>query len=148
LHAQSLASAFCNEPEKMLRRFDGIVVLLTALVFAVAPCVAANDWTSYSNERYGFSLQYPADVFAPERSAEAGDGELFAAKDGDARLLVGTLSNASRFTRRATRRTSREIPMPTIVLTTAASAAAGLRYRARATARFSTRRSCLVVPGG
>ncbi len=82
----------------MLRRFDGIVVLLTALIFAAAPCVAANEWSSYSNERYGFSLQYPADVFVPERSAEAGDGELFVAKDGDARLLVGTLSKASRFT--------------------------------------------------
>src|SRR4029077_716096 len=58
----------------------------------------ASDWHTYSNARYGFSLQYPSDVFAVERAAEAGDGQLFVAKNGEARLLVGTLSNEANFT--------------------------------------------------
>ena len=51
---------------------------------------SAQDWRTYSNARYGFSLQYPGDIFAVERSTEAGDGQLFVAKNGDARLLVGS----------------------------------------------------------
>jgi len=58
----------------------------------------ADDWSTYSNARYGFSLQYPSNVFAVERTAEADDGQVFVAKNGDARLLVGTLSNESNFT--------------------------------------------------
>jgi hypothetical protein len=75
-----------------------VIVLLALGALAVGPCRAAQDWQSYSNQRYGFHLQYPANVFTLERSAKAGDGELFVAKDGDARLLVGSLTNASRFT--------------------------------------------------
>jgi hypothetical protein len=51
------------------------------------------SWTAYRNERYGFSLQYPSDVFAPERTAEAGDGTVFSGADGQAKLLVGALPN-------------------------------------------------------
>jgi hypothetical protein len=58
----------------------------------------ADDWLTYNNPRYGFSLQYPSNVFAVERTAQAGDGQLFVAKNGDARLLVGTLSNEANFT--------------------------------------------------
>jgi hypothetical protein len=51
----------------------------------------------YRNDKYGFSLQYPADVFVLERTAEAGDGQVYVARDADARLLVGALINDSRF---------------------------------------------------
>jgi hypothetical protein len=50
-------------------------------------------WAPYRNERYGFSLQYPTDVFAPERTAEAGDGTVFSSADGRAKLLIGALPN-------------------------------------------------------
>jgi hypothetical protein len=53
-------------------------------------------WTAYRNERYGFSLQYPADIFSVERTSEAGDGAVFATADGQAKLLVGALPNESR----------------------------------------------------
>jgi len=53
-------------------------------------------WTAYRNERYGFSLQYPADIFAIERTSEAGDGAVFVTADGQARLLVGALPNEER----------------------------------------------------
>jgi len=51
-------------------------------------------WVPYVNERFGFRLQYPANVFKPERSSEAGDGEILIGLDGEARLLVGALENA------------------------------------------------------
>lgn len=53
----------------------------------------AGNWVRYHNERFGFRLDYPADVFRIERTSEAGDGRVFAARDGEARLLVGALHN-------------------------------------------------------
>ena len=59
---------------------------------------AVGDWTEYRNERFGFSLGYPGSVFAVERKTDAGDGQVFVASDGDARLLVGALVNDSAYT--------------------------------------------------
>lgn len=60
----------------------------------LSPLAAAQEWRQYRNERYGFSLEYPADLFVTERVAEAGDGHAFSSTDGEARLLVGALVNA------------------------------------------------------
>jgi len=80
-----------------------------ALMFALAAaaCIGgglrekaqalAEEWKEYRNERFGLILYYPADVFTPDRTAEAGDGQLFVAQIGDARLLVGGLINDSGF---------------------------------------------------
>jgi hypothetical protein len=54
------------------------------------------DWVIYRNERYGLSLRYPADVLQPERTSDAGDGQVFVSRDGNARLLVGGLANSDR----------------------------------------------------
>jgi hypothetical protein len=87
---QRLAKTFCP---RLGRPARWLLVLVGTSVGA-----GADDWHTYSNARYGFSLQYPSNVFAVERTAEAGDGQLFVAKNGDARLLVGTLSNEANFT--------------------------------------------------
>ena len=63
-----------------------------------AVSAATEEWHTYNNERFGFSLKYPSSIFAVERTAEAGDGQLFISKDGEARLLVGSLSNEENFT--------------------------------------------------
>jgi hypothetical protein len=78
-----------------------IVCLLSLgglLALGHAGVAEAQSWTEYRNERYGFSLSYPADLFVVERTAEAGDGQVFVATDADARLLVGALSNDSGYT--------------------------------------------------
>jgi hypothetical protein len=78
----------------------GRTVLMASLlgVLVCNPSVAQpHDWETYSNVRYGFNFQYPKDIFSIERTAEAGDGHVFVAKTGGARLLVGTLTNGSRF---------------------------------------------------
>ena len=73
------------------------VAALAGTAEARNPAVA-REWTEYRNERFGFSLRYPAHIFAVERTAEAGDGQVFGAHDSDARLLVGALPNASNYT--------------------------------------------------
>jgi len=80
-----------------------IVVLLAVLFAALtAGQSAAREgdaglgWTAYRNDRYGFSLQYPAGIFSIERTSEAGDGTVFATTDGQAKLLVGALPNEAR----------------------------------------------------
>ena len=53
------------------------------------------DWVEHRNEKYGFSLKYPGELFKLERTTEAGDGHAFASADGNARLLVGALQNVA-----------------------------------------------------
>lgn len=83
----------------LARALAGLVVsLLCVVATAYAREVAdGHDWTIYRNDRYGFSIYYPADVFQLERATEAGDGQVLVSREGDARLLVGTLSNTDRF---------------------------------------------------
>jgi len=68
-------------------------LLVGSGVLGEAQAALARDWREYRNERYGFSLQYPADIFAVERTAQAGDGQVFVSKIGNARLLVGAFVN-------------------------------------------------------
>lgn len=84
----------------MLRIGAVALAVLAAAVGTVEVCEAreatAGDWSRYSNERFGFRLEYPASLFHVERTTEAGDGRVFAARDGEARLLVGALRNEDR----------------------------------------------------
>lgn len=73
-------------------------VVLGLIAAAGASNLAAHEaragaWTRYHNERFGFRLEYPADLFRVERTTAAGDGRVFVAREGEARLLVGALSN-------------------------------------------------------
>ena len=77
-------------------------IKLAALVLVASAQIAlaqdqlgdGRDWVVYHNERYGLSLRYPADVLQPERTSDAGDGQIFVSRDGNARLLVGALPNS------------------------------------------------------
>jgi hypothetical protein len=71
-------------------------VLLATFAQATLAQSESHDWTGYRNERFGFSLRYPADVLQPEQTSEAGDGKVFVSRAGDARLLVGVLPNNDR----------------------------------------------------
>jgi hypothetical protein len=55
----------------------------------------SGDWVEHRNEKYGFSLKYPSELFKLERTTEAGDGHAFVSADGKARLLVGALQNVA-----------------------------------------------------
>jgi hypothetical protein len=82
-----------------------ISVTLRALAFSAILLLACQQvsaieygWVPYVNERYGFSFSYPAAVFQSKHISEAGDGEAFAAIEGDGRLLVGAFENVERHT--------------------------------------------------
>jgi hypothetical protein len=68
----------------------GITVLLTA---GYVHAASSDGWTALRNERYGFRLEYPANLFHPHRTSEAGDGVVLVSSDGHARLLVGAFAN-------------------------------------------------------
>src|SRR4051794_3784778 len=76
------------------------VAILTASLLAIlgSTARATPGWVHYVNERFGFSLRYPADQFEPERSSEAGDGAVFAQVGGRGRLLVGAFENSEAHT--------------------------------------------------
>ena len=64
----------------------------------IAHAQISAGWVQHRNDKYGFSLEYPGDIFKLERTTETGDGHAFVSEDGKARLLVGALENTSRFT--------------------------------------------------
>lgn len=66
--------------------------LLAALVLIVPASGLARGrpetWTRYANARFGFSIEYPAGSFVPERASDNGDGRKFKAIKGGARFMV------------------------------------------------------------
>ena len=74
------------------------VLIFVLLLGSAAARGGSGGWTTYVNERFGFSLRYPADVFVSDRQSTAGDGEVFSALQGDGRLLVGALENNNGYT--------------------------------------------------
>jgi hypothetical protein len=76
----------------------GLGLCMCAHLLLASSVAFAQDWRQYRNERYGFTLEYPANLLATERVAEAGDGQVFASSDDQARLLVGALPNESGYT--------------------------------------------------
>jgi hypothetical protein len=87
-----------------MMRFVWILVAFVVSVAAAQAQYRANEWVPYTNERFGFSLRYPGDVFELERSSEAGDGQAFAGRRGHGRLLVGALANTDGYTVESYRR--------------------------------------------
>lgn len=81
----------------MTIRLAALVLVCSAqAALAQAQLGEGGNWPLYRNERYGLSLRYPADVLQPEQTSEAGDGQAFISRDGNARLLVGALANSDR----------------------------------------------------
>ena len=75
-----------------------ILVFVLLLGASAAAREGSGGWTTYVNERFGFSLRYPADVFISDRQSAAGDGEVFSVVQGEGRLLVGALENNNGYT--------------------------------------------------
>ncbi len=72
------------------------LLLASGLVSLSALGAAAQDrgdFATYRNDRYGFSLSYPAGTFAPLPSPANDGSRVFVSRDGNARLLAGALPN-------------------------------------------------------
>lgn len=63
----------------------------------------ARGWVSYRNANFGFSLQYPRDVFMSD-PAHSDEGKTFLSADGRARLVISAAVNTSGMTLMAHRR--------------------------------------------
>ncbi|MGH6816654.1 MAG: hypothetical protein ACREC6_13225 [Hyphomicrobiaceae bacterium] len=50
---------------------------------------------TYRNERFGFVVRYPTEVFEPAEQQGSSDGRVFASRDGDARLIASAGLNTS-----------------------------------------------------
>lgn len=83
----------------MLRPMAILLTFMTLIGAAEARDLrSGRTWATYINERFGFSLRYPAELFELERTSDAGDGRVFVARESNARLLVGAFANTDRQT--------------------------------------------------
>jgi hypothetical protein len=61
-------------------------------MFAASPATAQKVWKTYKNERFGTSIEYPADKFIPQPPRTNIDGLRFVAADG-AEFTVYAINN-------------------------------------------------------
>ena len=61
-------------------------------VFAAGPKL--DDWATVKNERHGFAIAYPIEVFEQKEAPTTDEGRVLMSKDGKAKLLVGAFENA------------------------------------------------------
>lgn len=52
-----------------------------------------DEWTTVKNERRGFAIAYPTQVFEQKTAPTSEDGRVLVSKDGNAKLLVGAFEN-------------------------------------------------------
>src|SRR5262249_36209546 len=75
----------------MIPRRDLLLALAAAAVSA-GPAAAQKQWRTYKNERFGTTIEYPADKFTPQPPPANGDGLRFTAVDG-AEFTVSAINN-------------------------------------------------------
>ncbi len=74
----------------MIRKLS--FVLAAAALLMAHPAAAQNVWKTYKNERFGTSVEYPADKFVPQPSSAKGNGKRFVAADGGA-FTISAINN-------------------------------------------------------
>ena len=77
----------------------GFAACAAAVALAVASVAAVaaprlDDWATLKNERHGFAIAYPVDVFEQKSAPTTDQGRVLVSKDGKAKLLVGAFENA------------------------------------------------------
>ncbi len=72
--------------------FCASIVIVSATSVMAGPKL--DEWTTVKNERHGFAIAYPIDVFEQTAAPKTDEGRVFQSKDGKAKLLVGAFENA------------------------------------------------------
>jgi hypothetical protein len=74
-----------------------VLLVAAALVsLATAGANAADwrrDWATLRNERHGFLIAYPVEIFAQKDAPVTDEGRVLYSPDGNARLMVGAFAN-------------------------------------------------------
>jgi hypothetical protein len=53
----------------------------------------SDDYRTYYNSRFSFSISYPVNVFTPQGESDNGDGQRFLSKDGRAEMTASGINN-------------------------------------------------------
>jgi hypothetical protein len=71
-------------------------LVISAMTALAGPRLDAklDDWATLKNERHGFAIAYPVDVFEQKSEPTTDEGRVLLSKDGKAKLLVGAFENA------------------------------------------------------
>lgn len=85
----------------MVKLSHKISVSLFAVLAVSMPAAAGpkfDTWTTVKNDRHGFAIAFPTDVFQQSEAPKTDEGRVFVSKDGKAKLLVGAFENADEST--------------------------------------------------
>lgn len=80
-----------------MHRFIAAAIAVSALSLSGTVADAGprlNDWATLKNERHGFAIAYPVDVFEQKSAPNSDDGRVLHSRDGRAKLLVGAFDNS------------------------------------------------------
>lgn len=78
--------------------FTGSCFAIFAWTSSAVAGPAFADWTTVKNDRHGFAIAYPTNVFEQKAEPTTDEGRVFVSKDGKAKLLVGAFANAGNHT--------------------------------------------------
>jgi hypothetical protein len=67
-----------------------VVFFLPVLMQGQAP----NDFQTYRNARFNYSISYPANILVPQGEADNGDGQKFVSRDGRTEMIVYGANNS------------------------------------------------------
>lgn len=70
-----------------------LMVAASSFTLAAQAGPRLNDWATLKNERHGFAIAYPVEVFEQKSAPNSDDGRVLHSKDGKAKLLVGAFGN-------------------------------------------------------
>ncbi|MGL4397108.1 MAG: hypothetical protein ACRCS9_11260 [Hyphomicrobium sp.] len=84
--------------KRMFREFGIACGLMMGFSAAGVAGPKFDTWTTLHNDRHGFAIAYPADVFEQKVAAKSDDGRVLVSKDGRAKLLVGAFDNSESHT--------------------------------------------------
>src|SRR5665647_1236693 len=71
----------------VMRNLMGVFLAIAAL--AATAHAQDSNWRTYANERFGSSIEYPANIFSPQPPPENGDGRRFKARDAEFTISAG-----------------------------------------------------------
>jgi len=79
-----------KQVSRLLSRRSSVVIILASLTMITAQ----ENYKTYSNARFDYSIAYPANILYPQGESANGDGQKFLSKDGHAELIVWGSNNA------------------------------------------------------